>query len=130
MRVSTNGEYSYADYDMGYRKNGTRHTSRSGMFESLHIPRMSQINEHFGITTVRPEGGILGEIWDRLPMIAFWALGIWFVTLILKLFILKDFNAVINTIAWWVMIISAGLLLLGWLLGVFRRIRNWMVNTF
>ena len=124
-------EHSYAQYDFAARRSRTRRTGYvSNMFQSLHIPRMSQINEHFGITSVRPESGILGMIWDRLPMIAVYAGIIWLITLFTKLFLLKDVSAFINTVSWWVMIVALCLLFLGWLLGVLRRIREWMINTF
>ena len=131
MRVNSGGNHSYADYDFVSRRSGTRRTgNRTSLFESLHIPRMSQINEHFGVTSVRPESGLLGMLWDRLPMIAITAGIVWLITLFTKLFLLKNISAFINTVAWWVMIIAVGLLILGWLLGVFRRIREWMINTF
>lgn len=129
----------YSAYDCGYTRygNGNR-TGGFGFLNRFRISNAANIREHFGGT----ENGFMklhDKIWSRLTLFTgagFVALIAWLVAKLLKLAVpakwtfLVGLLSIIETIGWWVLVICAGILILGWLIGAFCKFQDYLRNRF
>jgi hypothetical protein len=131
VRVNTDEhEYSYSGYDPGGFGSPT-----GGFLNRLRATNAANIRQHFGDSVSNGYTKLHDKIWSKLTLftgVGFIALVAWLAAKVLKLAVpakwtfLYGLLGVIETIGWWVLVICAGILILGWLVGAFAKFQDWL----
>ena len=129
MRVNSNGEHSYGEHDPGYLGVRDRVGGLMGKFRSGAENVGSRFNSNGGFMSLHE------KIWSKLTFftsIGFIGLIVWLVAKLFSLAVpakwtfLKGLLSICETVGWWALVICAGILILGWLLGAFCKFQDWL----
>ena len=145
MREKTNGNYGYSDSNSGYSSSEYRRP----VFGRDYRSNARQMREHFGervghfgdgierlgerVGRVGGEDGSLMRLHERIWSKLYFVVGVGVIALIVLavalllglIFPRSGFVSIIRTIGWWVMIISAGIIALGWIAGWICKFFGW-----